>query len=149
MLVSGVEFSDSSLTYSTQWSSQPPLMPFSRLAPPPPASLRQPCLFSIVKDLAYFKISFSREQFILPPWSTPAHLHLGSHPCHPPLGPGLLSRLSCWRTTLLHSAPIFLPLLTRLVKGAFCINVSSPPSVHPFSSSARSFLQLIVGSKVS
>ena len=56
-MVPGGEFSDSSLTYNTQCSSQqvPSLMPITHLAhsPPntPPAALR---LFSVSKSLLWF-----------------------------------------------------------------------------------------------
>ena len=56
MLVSRVEFSDSSLTYNTQCSSRqvPSLMPITHLAhPPSPLSL-----FSIVKNLLWFASLF-------------------------------------------------------------------------------------------
>ena len=56
ILVSEVEFSDSSLTCKTQCSSQifnPSLIPITRLVHPPPTSFQQP-LFSVVKSLFRF-----------------------------------------------------------------------------------------------
>ena len=59
-LVSDAEFSDSSLTYNTQCSSQPvsSLMPITHLAHPPPTSLPV-TLFSIGKSVLRFAFSLS------------------------------------------------------------------------------------------